>query len=85
MSVVIHSPVAHSPVEMDEGKCPLCGEPNGCRAAVISPCNSESCWCFETAVPESLKDRVPPALQGKACICLKCVQKALRTEDENPN
>jgi hypothetical protein len=33
---------------------------------------SETCWCFEAAIPAEVLDRLPEAARGKTCVCEKC-------------
>jgi hypothetical protein len=51
--------------------CPLCGGPNGCRPAQSGRFDVP-CWCQAVAFEPALLTRVPPALQGTACICPRC-------------
>ncbi len=60
--------------------CPVCRQPNGC--AMTDASAPKDCWCFSINIPQQLLERVPTSLQGKACICLSCVQQALAEEAE---
>jgi hypothetical protein len=53
---------------VDPTRCPLCGDDNACGVAR----GAGTCWCFSTPVPEAVLARVPPALQGVACVCERC-------------
>lgn len=55
--------------QVNEDRCPICNSSNQCSV------KSGDCWCFHKKVPQALRDRVPEALQGRACICQKCVEE----------
>ena len=55
---------------LNENICPLCGNPNNCMAH-----SEQRCWCIDVKVPKELIDLVPAPQQGKACICLDCIEK----------
>jgi hypothetical protein len=57
--------------------CPLCGRPNDCALARGE--HDPPCWCVRASFPPTLLARVPAALQGRACICARCVQEAAET------
>ena len=61
---------------VDPYLCPLCGGSNGC-SNLSTLDKDKSCWCNDPALsfPEALIASLPPALQGKACICRACVVK----------
>jgi prepilin-type N-terminal cleavage/methylation domain-containing protein/prepilin-type processing-associated H-X9-DG protein len=66
----------------DAGRCPLCGQPNECvlctgRGSVAS------CWCASETIPAELLEQVPPALQGQACVCRKCVERFHRQQQRH--
>jgi hypothetical protein len=58
-------------VPLPEHACPLCGGPNDCAAA-RSGSFSTPCWCREATFSAELLAKVPPAMQGRACICPRC-------------
>jgi hypothetical protein len=49
--------------------CPLCGQPNYCKA------HDGDCWCTKVKVPKELIEKVPEDKKGKACICKTCIDK----------
>lgn len=53
--------------------CPLCGGPNGCAPARAGSFEVE-CWCTNVTVSAEALARVPPAQQGKACLCRACAR-----------
>jgi hypothetical protein len=57
-------------------RCPLCGGDNACQIAQ----GKSSCWCFSIEVPAEVRERVPPALEGVACICERCAASTTRAE-----
>lgn len=66
------------PAATDEASCcPLCGRPNDC--ALVRGERDPPCWCVQASFAPSLLSRVPAALQGRACICARCVQEAAET------
>lgn len=58
-------------VKADPRRCPICGRANGCAEASGA---GGRCWCFDLRVPAGLRERVPAALRGKACVCRSCVE-----------
>lgn len=61
-------------VKPDPRRCPLCGRVNRCGEVA----GGGRCWCFDLKVPAELRERVPTASRGKACICRECVEGYLR-------
>ncbi len=62
------------PPGIDACRCPLCGQPNGCalERARASGQAQPPCWCTQVVFPADLLARVPPAAQGRACLCAAC-------------
>jgi hypothetical protein len=56
---------------LPELACPLCGEPNDCRAA-MSGSFDQPCWCAEVTVDPAALARVPEAARNRACLCRRC-------------
>ncbi len=56
--------------DTDPKRCPLCGQPNNCRAET----DPDNCWCHRVRVPQELIDLVPVEQQRQACICLNCIE-----------
>ncbi|WP_437616706.1 cysteine-rich CWC family protein [Sorangium sp. So ce834] len=54
--------------DVDPARCPLCGEANACGMAE----GATTCWCFETAIPADVLQRVPQEARGVACVCRAC-------------
>lgn len=61
--------------EVEPHRCPLCNEPNHCKAN-----SDEPCWCSTVTIPQELRDRIPASYKGKACICRKCVESYLEEQ-----
>ena len=59
----------------DPCRCPLCGGPNACAMATPGVDAAGPCWCVSAVFPQTLLDQVPPAAQGRACICPACVAR----------
>jgi hypothetical protein len=57
--------------------CPLCRQPNQCGAAA----GEATCWCYSTAVPKEVLDRVPEAEKGAACVCRNCAAQGPRAPE----
>jgi len=53
-----------------EKTCPLCGADNQCAMAAGKP--AESCWCQDVTFDPKALERIPPASQGKHCVCQAC-------------
>jgi hypothetical protein len=54
----------------DTTKCPLCGGANQC--AVAAGNDAESCWCMSVTISPNVLKAIPPAAQGRICICAGC-------------
>lgn len=69
--------------EIDETKCPLCGEDNNCMNLKIRCDLKSDCWCAseDMSFPSELIEKVPEDAKLKACICQSCV-KAFNTIDK---
>jgi hypothetical protein len=56
-----------------QGRCPVCGEPNGCRVE-----NGEAfkgpCWCEELVLSAAAKRRLSDELPEARCLCRKCLE-----------
>lgn len=57
--------------------CPICGQENGCESG------SENCWCYYTDIPKEIFKLIPEDKRGKACICLDCVEKFKKDQENN--
>ncbi|MBU3649198.1 MAG: cysteine-rich CWC family protein [Limnohabitans sp.] len=64
-----------APASPDPCRCPLCGQPNHCAMTLASP-SPEPCWCVSANFSKALLAQVPPAAQGKCCICAVCAAQA---------
>ncbi len=63
----------------DPTRCPLCGAANACAMATAGRGPAPPlppCWCRTASFPESLRQRVPAAARGRACICARCAAAA---------
>lgn len=59
---------------IDQGICPLCGQPNHCVVATGGRMG-DPCWCWGVrAAPQAL-ERVPPTLRHKVCLCRECLTR----------
>lgn len=57
--------------DVDPARCPLCGQPNACAiAAGATRC--EDCWCGAVRIAPATLAAIPPADQGRACLCRAC-------------
>lgn len=57
--------------DVDPARCPLCGLPNACAiAAGATRC--EDCWCGAVRIAPATLAAIPPAAQGRACLCRAC-------------
>ncbi|WP_338799029.1 cysteine-rich CWC family protein [Acidovorax sp. DW039] len=54
------------------GKCPLCGQANGCAIAAGQP--PHTCWCMQASISPEALGRLPPSEQGTRCICPHCAR-----------
>ncbi|WP_442603947.1 cysteine-rich CWC family protein [Paenibacillus sp. KN14-4R] len=63
------NPLNQEKRQVDEKKCPLCGENNRCGVY------DGDCWCFHIKVPLELRERISEAQRGKVCICRQCVEE----------
>lgn len=59
--------------EIDDSICPLCQQKNSCSVQAAKA--SLGCWCMNANVPADLLATLPKSLQGKACICIACIEK----------
>jgi hypothetical protein len=57
----------------DAGRCPLCGQPNGCQLCTVADYKG-SCWCAKVEISEALLAQVPAELRNRACICRACIE-----------
>lgn len=57
-----------------EDRCPLCGQANACRRAFGGDPGPKPCWCESVSIPAEVLVGIPPALQGKACLCQACTR-----------
>lgn len=58
----------HDKKEIDQTKCPICGNDNNCK-------HNKECWCHNVTIPNGLLDMIPEDKKGKACICKSCIDK----------
>ncbi len=69
---------------VDEKRCPLCGALNQCTMAARPADQRDKpvpCWCTNIGVPMELRERIPPELRMKACICKNCIE-AFKAQQE---
>ena len=59
---------------IDPTCCPLCGEANACAMEIerTTGVAQGPCWCMTARFDEALRERVPQAARGLACICARC-------------
>ncbi|WP_124222821.1 cysteine-rich CWC family protein [Tibeticola sediminis] len=62
----------------DPGRCPVCGQPNGCAMALERAGGEPQppCWCTRASFSAELLARIPAAARGKACVCAACAGAA---------
>jgi len=69
-----------APPVIDPSRCPVCGQPNRCAMEVERETGvaQPPCWCFSAHIDFSpaLRDSVPAAARGLACICARCAATA---------
>src|ERR1700744_2132606 len=65
---------------LDEGRCPLCNEPNNCQLCTVSAFKGP-CWCARVQIPDELLAQIPPEYRNKACICWDCVMNYHRSKN----
>jgi hypothetical protein len=56
------------------GRCPLCGEANGCAIAAGSPA---TCWCVEASFDAALRERARRIEGAPRCICARCASASI--------
>lgn len=63
---------------IDPTRCPLCGQLNGCAEELARATGQPQppCWCMTAEFPPMLRDAVPEAARGRACICARCAATA---------
>lgn len=65
--------------EVDNAKCPLCGESNQC--AVAADPNAIACWCESVTFPDELLAKMPADAVRKSCVCQKCLLEFQKSND----
>jgi hypothetical protein len=55
---------------IDTSICPLCQQKNCCTVELAA-----NCWCAQTDIPAALLATIPEDLQGKSCICARCIRQ----------
>ena len=55
--------------DLDQSRCPLCGESNECGMAA----GRDECWCSSVTIEKATLDRLPEAARGVVCVCARCV------------
>src|SRR5260221_12348546 len=65
----------------DPGRCPLCGNSNGCQLCDVGS-DKGPCWCTKTSIPDGLLAMVPIELRNRACICQACVTAFWREQEQ---
>lgn len=63
---------------IDPTRCPLCGQGNACAEELARATGQPQppCWCMTAEFPPTLRDAVPEAARGRACICARCAAAA---------
>jgi hypothetical protein len=66
---------------IDPTRCPLCGTANACAMEIerLTGVAQGPCWCMAARFDEALKERVPEAARGLACLCARCAAAPHRT------
>ena len=65
--------VAPPPV-LDTGRCPACGQSNGCQLAATGLYKGP-CWCESVTVCAKAIAHLPENLRGAACLCRSCITR----------
>lgn len=60
-------------------RCPLCGDDNLCAMEA----GGGSCWCRGVKFTPALLARVPAEARDKVCICRKCAEAALTSQQQS--
>jgi hypothetical protein len=60
--------------------CPLCGEPNRCRAASPTITAPPICWCMGMSIDAVAMARLAHSQLGRACLCARCAGGAAEPE-----
>ncbi|MDI3382187.1 cysteine-rich CWC family protein [Xenophilus aerolatus] len=70
-------------IAIDPSRCPLCGQGNGCAEELARATGRPQppCWCMTAEFPPALRDAVPEAARGRACICARCAGAAAPSLD----
>lgn len=65
---------------IDPTRCPLCGAANACAMDIerTTGVAQGPCWCMTAHFDQALRERVPEAARGRACICARCAAAADR-------
>lgn len=66
-----------------EGRCPCCGEPNGCRFDPSAPQNI-ACWCLGVKVGLECLRTIQEHFGNSACLCHNCLQAVAGDPAEPP-
>ncbi|HSV57841.1 MAG TPA: cysteine-rich CWC family protein [Variovorax sp.] len=67
---------------IDATRCPLCGADNRCAIEIERETGQAQppCWCMSATFTAALRERIPADARGLACICARCMAKALAKE-----
>lgn len=73
------APLRATASAIDPARCPLCGQVNGCAEERARETGQPQppCWCMTAGFPATLRDTVPEAARGRACICARCAAAAV--------
>ncbi|WP_096189913.1 cysteine-rich CWC family protein [Evansella halocellulosilytica] len=65
--------------QVNNVKCPICQNNNGCT-------KDSSCWCNDESFPRDIFKLVPSEYQRKMCICKSCLdsyKESIKPSDKN--
>lgn len=65
--------------EINDTKCPICGENNSCQYSMKNNTAQKSCWCENSnyIFSDDIFTHISDKLKDKTCVCESCV-KALK-------
>jgi hypothetical protein len=71
-----------APNVIDATRCPLCGGDNRCAIELERETGQAQapCWCMSATFTAALRERIPLEARNLACICARCMTKALAKE-----
>ena len=74
---------------LDPTRCPLCGSDNRCALEIERATGAPQppCWCMgkplDAAAALALRERIPEAARGLACVCAACMAQLLAVPESH--